>query len=199
MLNNIDWQFLKRPLIFFLVCLTLFAAFVVSGLEFEAGKLGEYNYGKDSLSNTHRTYNKLVQDLDLLQQYTQKYDEYKNSGLLGGERRLSWIETLESINEKLKLPTLAYSLKPQGPFTVPMIRDEKYVNLNSTPMELNMAILHEGDIFSVFESIDGEIANLFTIDSCNIRRSSVTGAALNTKRANFSSNCSLRWITVDAK
>lgn len=199
MLNNIDWQFLKRPLIFFMVCLILLAAFVVLGQQYEQGKLDSYNSTKSSLSSTHSTYNKLVQDLDLLQQYTQAYDEYKSSGLLGAERRLSWIETLETINDKLRLPTLTYSLQPQESFTAPRLTVENNVTVNSTPMDLNMALLHEQDLLSVFENIDSEIANLFTIDSCKINRLSGKNTALNTKKANLSSNCLMRWITVDVK
>ena len=199
MLNKIDWQFLKRPLIFFMVCLILLAAFVVLGQQYEQGKLDSYNSTKASLSRTHSTYNKLVQDLDLLQQYTQAYDEYKSSGLLGAERRLSWIETLETINDKLRLPTLTYSLQPQESFTAPRLTVENNVTVNSTPMDLNMALLHEQDLLSVFENIDSEIANLFTIDSCKISRLSGKDTALNTKKANLSSNCLMRWITVDVK
>ena len=199
MLNKIDWQFLKRPLIFFMVCLILLAAFVVLGQQYEQGKLDSYNSTKSSLSSTHSTYNKLVQDLDLLQQYTQAYDEYKSSGLLGAERRLSWIETLETINDKLRLPTLTYSLQPQESFTAPRLTVENNVTVNSTPMDLNMALLHEQDLLSVFENIDSEIANLFTIDSCKINRLSGKNTALNTKKANLRSNCLMRWITVDVK
>ena len=199
MLNNIDWHFLKRPLIFFLVCLILLAVFIVSGQQFEKGKLDVYNNTNASLSRTHKNYNKLVEDLDLLLQYTQKYDSYKSTGLLGDERRLTWIETLESINEKLRLPTLTYSLNPQESFTANQLRVEKNVTINSTPMGLNMALLHEQDLLSVFENIDSEIANLFTIDSCKISRLSGKDTALNTKKANLSSNCLMRWITVDVK
>ena len=199
MINNIDWFFLKRTLIVFGASILLASIFFVIGAEYEQSKVDNYQQAKSSLSTAHVRYKKLVEDIDLLAQYTIAYDGYKSSGLLGGERRLSWIETLEAVNEKLKLPSLAYALKPQQAFKSPGLKVEKNVLVNSTPMDLKFDILHEEDIFSVVEEIRNSISNLFTIESCKISRKTQSNAPLNTKKANFSSNCLLRWITVDVK
>ncbi len=196
---SIDWRFLKWPLVFLTFASAVSAAFIAAGMYYQNIHLEEYNKARTSLKSTHGRYQKLVSDLDLLQIYTQTYDEYLSSGLVGAERRLSWIETLESVNEVLRLPKLSYTLMPQEAFTKPQLKVERNIQLNSTPMSLEMDLLHEEDLFAVFEGITGTIDNLYTIDSCNISLISGANKALSTQEANLRASCLMRWVTVDVK
>ncbi len=199
MLNNIDWRFLKRSLILLAVAIVFSASIIMLSLQYEGGKYQEYKTVKSSLSKTHGKYKKLVDDLELIHQYTQTYNDYRVSGLVGPERRLSWIETLETVNEVLKLPRLSYTLSPQQGFKRPMLKVDKAVRVNSTPMELDMDMLHEEDLFAVLEGIDGVIENLYTLDSCRFDRIGGVNATLNTKSENIQASCLMRWVTIDAK
>lgn len=196
--NKIDFKFLKRTLILLFVALVLSTAFYFIGNEYETSSFEKFQAAKSSLSNSHARYVKLVEDLDRLQLYTEKYNEYRDSGLVGKERRLSWIETLESVNSVLKLPKLAYTLLPQESFNRPRLKVDNKVMVNSTPMKLDMDVLHEEDIFAVFEGIDGTIENLFTIDSCKLSRKNRGNFTVSTKGSNLSATCLMRWVTVDA-
>jgi len=64
---------------------------------------------------------------------------------------------------------------------------------------LIMHLLHEEDIFTVFEGIEKSIDNLFTIDSCSIKKKKQGTNLLSTKEANLTSSCLIRWITVDVQ
>jgi hypothetical protein len=197
--NKIDFQFLKRTLIFFVVALILSIGMVFAGIYYEDEKIAEHNKAKSSLSSAHARYSKLVKDIDLIHLYTESYKEFKKSGLIGPERRLSWIETLESVNEVLQLPQLNYSLAPQEEFSRPKFKAAKKILVSSTPMELTMHLLHEEDIFTVFEGIEKSIDNLFSVDSCSIKRKKQGANLLSTKEANLTSSCLIRWITVDVQ
>ncbi len=200
MQNKIDFSFLRNPLILLLLCILLAAALIFAGWQFENDKVEQYNQARASLQNTHSKYIKLVQDIDLLDQYTKVYKADKNTGLIGPERRLSWIETLEAVNDDLRLPKLGYNLKPQQQFVQPGLRSQGHVDISSTPMALDMSLLHEADVLSVFDGIKKNIENLFTVESCDILR--IGGAqakTLNTKKANMSAKCLIRWITVDVQ
>ncbi|MCP4076560.1 MAG: hypothetical protein GY744_10275 [Gammaproteobacteria bacterium] len=199
MSNKIDIQFLKRTLIFFSISLLLSAGLIFAGYQYESKKIAEHNKVKASLSAAHSRYIKLVEDIDLIHLYTERYKEYRKSGLIGPERRLSWIESLELVNEALQLPQLSYTLAPQQEYAIPKFKTAKKIYVSSTPMELNMHLLHEEDIFAVFEGIENSIDNLFTIDSCSIKRKRQGNNVLSTKDSNLISSCLLRWITVDVQ
>lgn len=199
MISNIDWYFLKRTLIFLVIAVVLSSALIVLGLQFEDARYQEYKKGEASLKTVHSSYKKMVKDIDLMEQYTSKYSQHKASGLVGGERRLSWIESLISTNSVLKLPTLTYNLMSQEGFKRQGLKTGRGVAINSSPMELSMSLLHEEDLFALIEGLSLSISNLFTVDSCSILLSGKVGRSFDTQKSNMTSKCVIRWISIDVK
>ena len=198
-MNKIDWFYLKGPLILLMVSILIFIALFIGGYQYEKMQAEKYDKAVISLRATHRIYSSMVNDIDLLDQYRSLYNGYKSSGLIGKERRLSWIESLEATNNVLRLPTLTYNLNPQEPFQRPGFQVHRGVEVNSSPMELQMGLLHEEDLFALLEGLRQSISNLFTVDSCSINRLSPVDSSLDTKRANLMTKCLIRWVTIDAK
>jgi hypothetical protein len=97
------------------------------------------------------------------------------------------------------MPMLTYSLSPQEEFKRPGFILKRGVDVKSSPMDLSMGMLHEEDLFAVLEGLRLSIKNLFTVDSCEINRNSDVNKSLDTKQANLRTNCTIRWVTIDAK
>lgn len=198
-MSKIDWHYLKRPLIMLGVTILAALALMLAGYQYEKVKHEQYQQALSTLRSTHTLYSSIVKDIDLLDQYRSLYSDYRASGLVGKERRLSWIESLESTNEVLRLPVLNYALQPQENFLRPGLKVGRGVRVQSSPMDLSMGLLHEEDLYAVLEGLRLSIRNLFTVDSCVITRSSNIQSSLDTKRANLRSVCTIRWVTIDAK
>jgi len=197
--NKIDWFYLRRPLIIIVVAIVVSVAFALAGYHYEKTQREGYESALSTLRSTHKLYSNIINDIDLLDQYRSLYSEYKSSGLVGEERRLSWIETLESTNEVLRLPTLTYNLNPQEDFKRPGFKLKRGVAVMSSPMDLTIGMLHEEDLFALLEGLRLSIQNLFTVDSCSIIRPSPVDRSLDTKKANLRSQCTIRWVTINAK
>jgi hypothetical protein len=198
-MSNIDWVFVKRPLIFFIVSVVLAAALIGGGMQFEQAAEAEYSSAISSLRNAHKRYENMVNDIDLLEQYTKRFTEYKATGLVGADRRLSWIESLEAVNADLKLPRLNYNLLAQEDFNRGELKVGSNVALNSSPMELDLSMLHEGDLFALFDGLGEAIHNLFTVDGCTMRLENSIGVSFKTNRPNLIGRCVIRWISIDVK
>ena len=198
-MNKIDWFYLKRPLIIFTVAILLTAAMVVAGYQYENLQHEEYEKALSTLRTTHKLYTNMINDIDLLEQYRNLYNGYKASGLVGEERRLSWVESLESTNQVLRLPTLTYNLQPQENFQRPGLKVDRGVSVLSSPMELTIGMLHEEDLFALLEGLRLSIKSLFTVDSCSMKRTSSINNSLSTKKVNLRTSCTIRWVTIDAK
>lgn len=198
-MNSIDWFYLKRPIIVLLASILVFVLLILVGYQYEKMQNEEYQKAVARLRSTHKIYNNMVNDIDLLDQYRNLYSDYKSSGLVGKERRLSWIESLESTNGVLRLPTLTYDLNPQEKFLRPGFKVKRGVEVNSSPMDLSMGLLHEEDLFALLEGLRLSIRNLFTVDSCSIHRPSPINSSLDTERSNLTTKCTIRWVTIDAK
>jgi len=197
--NRIDWFYLRRPLIMLLAALAVSAAFVAVGYHYEKVQREEYQAALATLRSTHKLYSNIIKDIDLLDQYRNMYNGYKSSGLVGDERRLSWIESLRSTNQVLRLPTLTYNLKPQEDFKRPGFKLKRGVSVMSSPMDLSIGMLHEEDLFALLEGLRLSIRNLFTVDSCSIIRQVPVDRSLDTKRSNLRTECTIRWVTINAK
>jgi hypothetical protein len=198
-MNKIDWFYLRRPLVMLLAAIIIAIAIAAVGYQYETVQEEEYNTAVSTLRSTHKLYSNIINDIDLLDQYRALYSDYKSSGLVGAERRLSWIESLDSTNQVLRLPSLSYNLLPQEDFKRPGLKLKRGVEVNSSPMELNIELLHEEDLFALLEGLKLSIQNLFTVDRCSITRTRAITQSLDTKRSNLRSRCTIRWVTIDAK
>ena len=76
---------------------------------------------------------------------------------------------------------------------------QRDVKVMSSPMDLTIGMLHEEDLFALLEGLSLSISNLFTVDSCSIVRLSSVDRSLETKKTNLRSQCTIRWVTIDAK
>jgi hypothetical protein len=197
--NKIDWFYLRRPIIMIVVALVVSVAIVLVGYHYEKMQREEYQTALSTLRSTHKLYSNIINDIDLLDQYRALYSEYKSSGLVGEERRLSWIESLESTNEVLRLPILTYNLNPQEDFQRPDFKLKRGVTVMSSPMDLTIGMLHEEDLFALLEGLRLSIRNLFTVDNCSITRATAVDRSLDTRKANLRSQCTIRWVTIDAR
>jgi len=197
--NKIDWSYLRRPLIVLGVAALIASALVAIGYQYEKAQDEQYQQALSTLKSTHAQYRTVVNDIGLIEQYRTLYTDYKASGLVGEERRLIWIESLEDTNEVLRLPTLTYSLHPQEDFERPKFKAKSGVAVKSSPMELTMGLLHEEDLFVLLESLRESIKTLFTVDSCSVLRQSSIERSLSTKTTNLQGKCTIRWVTIDAK
>ncbi len=198
-MSKIDWRYLIQPLIMLGVAILVSAALIVVGNQYEAAQQKDYKKAVGELRATHKRYSDLVRDLELIEQYRNLYNEYRASGLVGKERRLSWVESLQSANQVLRLPTLTYNLQPQENFKRPDFKVNRGVVVNSSPMDLTIGMLHEEDLFALLEVLRQSIRSLFTVDSCSITRSTGIDRSLDTKKPNLSTRCIIRWVTIDAK
>lgn len=198
-MNNIDWFYIRRPIILFALSIAISVALVGAANYFESMQSEKYQTSLSTLRSTHNLYKNMVSDLDLFEQYRNLYETYKSDGLLGGERRLSWIESLQGTNQVLRLPVLTYNLQPQEKFSRPGFKASGTIDVKSSPMELTMGLLHEEDLFAILEGLRLSIKNLFTVDYCSLTRTSQVGRSFDTKRANLQSTCLMRWVTIDAK
>jgi hypothetical protein len=198
-MNKIDWHYLRKPLIFFCVAVAICVALILVGTEYEEAKYEEYLQALTTLRTTHTLYRNIVNDIDLLEQYRNRYNDFKSSGLVGKERRLSWVESLESTNKVLRLPTLSYNLGPQELFARPEFKELRGVSVRSSPMDLNIGLLHEEDLFALLEGLRLSIKNLFTVDRCIINRPGSLSDTLSTKSVNLQAQCTIRWVSIDAK
>ncbi len=197
MFKLIDFIFLRRSLIVFTVLVLSSIVFYFGGVKFKQLAQDDFNAAKSALNSSHSALNKQSKEIALVDKYLTEFKALSNSGFIGEERRLSWVESMKEANKTIKLPVFKYSIKPQEQYERPGIKASKTVKSLSSPMILNLGLLHEGDLFKVIQLIEDNVQSRFVIDSCKLQSKKVD--TLNINKENISARCVLRWVNLKVK
>lgn len=196
--EGLDWVKLKLPAFGFGVVFGLSVAIVIASAYFKQNMFLEYTRHKEQLDTVSAAYLKIDEDERAARRYYPKIAELENEGLIGGENRLNWIETLLAAKEHLNLSDVKYAISPQRQYHPGFEIDLNPITLHSSAMELDMKVLHEGDIREFLRYMNREAQGLFTIDKCTftrLRRDAFDGVEA---AANIGIACRLQWFNFRA-
>lgn len=124
---------------------------------------------------------------------TPDYQRVVDSGFIGAEKRLVWIERLEADARALGLNGLHYKIGPQT--VAPRLHyvSTPDVELFTTQLEIDTALLHEGDLSFLIHNLFALPAGFARVERCEIKRRESRN--LNSADHSFRSNCTLTWFT----
>jgi len=194
-LTQQDWRKLRMPI------LGLGAALVIVGL---LVSLADQYYTKhetalgiqQNLLNQARQ--KLLssgQEKETIMQYLPIYNDLLETGFIGEERRIEWIERLRQIHAQHKLFSIDYQIGLQENYKPSFIPNMGNFVLHRSIMKLNLDMLHEGDILNLLDGLH-EQTTPFIVRECEIKRP--VGAVVNAKNMvpNMQANCEIDWLTL---
>lgn len=187
---------LRGTLVLFIVCV-LASAGMLSGSYFFRQKMErEYAINHANFRTSSQQYLAVDEEERIIEEFYPVFARMVRDGLLGEERRLSWLETLREAGSAIDIPELSYKLDAQreaeplpgltlGEFSV-------YVS----PMSLNLGLLHEGDLVRLLDALEREAHGLYSVRRCDMRlREGALTADPDTP--NVRADCVLEWLTLD--
>lgn len=122
-----------------------------------------------------------------------RFQEILRLGRTQPERRLEWVETLRNIKNNRRLLGLDYEISPQRALDEKNPTSGGYRFLSS-PMKLDMPLLHENDLLGLFSDLSAQVQALVCIRSCKIDRLLPDSAGQNP--ATLKAACEIDWITL---
>jgi len=127
--------------------------------------------------------------------YLPVYNDLLKIGFVGEERRIEWIERLRQIHAQYNLFSIDYNIGQQERYEPSFIQDMGALVLNRSVMELNLDMLHEGDLVNLLGELHKRTPP-FMVRDCEITRP--IGADINTNnlKANLRARCELDWLTL---
>jgi len=192
MFKAIDWLFLRRPLIIFLILIMSSFAFYLGGLQYKNIKNDVFNQSKNALSSSHSALNRKSKEIALVDDYLVAFKALKDNAFIGEERRLSWVESIKATNKEIKLPIFNYSIQAQTDFVRKGLKQSKRVKAYASQMDLDLGLLHEEDVFKVFKLLDDNIQSYFIVDACDISKGQNT--ELKIDKENLKAHCIVNWV-----
>lgn len=134
---------------------------------------------------------------DLLGYYP-KYQALMERGVVGADRRLDWVEAVEALGRRHGLFSLKYTLGAQKPLDAPAAAPARAgFDVSVSPMTLEIAALHEGQLLDFLDSLRQEIKGLGLLERCALER---MGSARELRFApQIRATCTVGWVTLREK
>lgn len=193
--EKIDWAVLQGAIITFVISILISASLVGATVYYKDKMLLEHNRQKSRFQNISNQYLAVDQEEKLIREYYPEFIELYNKGIIGQERRLSWIETLRNAGEVLKLPGLKYTIESQSRFVPDFPVNTGAFQIYSSPMKLSMDLLHEGDLKNLLDTLSARAPGTYSLSKCVLKRSGEINVE-KLDKGNVSAECELRWLNI---
>jgi hypothetical protein len=126
------------------------------------------------------------------------YRSLAQRGVIGPERRLDWVETVEGLVRKHGLFSVKYTMEAQKPLDAPAAAGARAgFDINASAMKLELTALHEGQLLDFLEELQKASAGITLIERCSLERMS-TGRELR-YAPQLKATCAVAWVTLREK
>ncbi|MEQ8230475.1 MAG: hypothetical protein RLW61_15400 [Gammaproteobacteria bacterium] len=187
---------LRGTLIGFVVCLLLASGMLAASLYFRNSMQREYQANHNRFRGASQLYLAVDEEERIIEEYYPQFVRHYRAGLIGGERRLSWLESLRGAAATIRLPELSYKLDARAPWLeAPPLALGTY-ELHVSTMHLSLGLLHEGDLLALLDALEAEALGQFTVRDCELVAGE-TVLTLDPQAVNVRAECRLEWLTVD--
>lgn len=194
-LAEVDWSILRGGLISLFVSLLISGGLLGTSYHFWTKMDREYKRERAALFAARSQYQNIDDEEKLIENYFPRYQELETAGLIGKERRLDWIDTLRLSAQEVELPALRYVIDSQELYRPDFPLPESAFQIFASNMELNLGLLHEGDLPALLDDLNRKAAGFYTVASCDINRAQQEFIK-NPDAINVTAECGLRWITI---
>ncbi|MCB5207062.1 hypothetical protein [Methylovorus mays] len=134
------------------------------------------------------------QEKDTIVSFLPPYKTLVEEGFIGEERRILWLDSIRNIHQQFKLFKITYAIGAQEPYTPPFPVDTGSFKLNRSVMQLELPMLHEGDILTFLRALHQQQRSPIIIRECQLTR--LRAIMDVTITPNLIAKCELDWYTL---
>lgn len=137
-----------------------------------------------------RELQRALQDEDEVRSAIARYNSLSQSGLIGTEQRLAWVETLDAARLSLGVERIAYDILPQRRMSAD--GPPKALEWMESRMRLNLRVRHTGVLLGVLDALQGVPSAIVQPERCRVAYADDAASGL-------SAECELRWLTLSTE
>lgn len=193
--ENIDWSVLRGALVIFVVVMTVSTVIGYAGYYFRTSMQNEYQKAQSAFNSISSRYLQVDEQEATIKAYYPRFVNLYEQGVIGTERRLNWLESLQRVTDSLEIPGLRYEIASQQQSKARWPIDTGRFQLYSSNMKLNLEMLHEADLLRLVERLGQTGAGFFSLTDCSMSRR-VTEIHVESLAPNVTANCNLDWYSI---
>ena len=196
MKHKIEWSIIRGAIGVFLICLLLSASLLAASYLFRGKMQNEYDQYQAHFREASQKYLSVDGDEKIIKESYPRFVELYNRGIIGAEKRLNWVETLEAAGKQIKLPAMRYQIDSRKLFEPDYELNTGSYDLYATNMKLNLGLLHEIDLAKLINELNKDASGLFNIKRCRFNRTH-KGIEIDPEKSNISADCELQWYSLN--
>ncbi len=196
MAKRAEWTVLRGTLVVFVLSLAVSAGMVSASFYFRQNMEREYQVHHGEFREASRKYLAVDDEERIIVQFFPEFRRLYERGLLGGERRLSWLEALRRAGDDIGIKQVSYKLDAQREATPDFNINLGNYQLYASAMSLSLELAHEGDLLRLFDALDRDALGQYTVRRCVIKRSGEV-LDLSAENANLNADCTLDWWSIN--
>ena len=193
-----DLGAMKMPLLALAIAIAASFAMVSFSSNLHSASEKQYRDQLTGLREARTRYQRSGDERETVTRYLKAYHQLEESGFVGAEQRLNWVEGLRAASAQAGLLGVDYQLTAQEPFPFAAKDDPVGDRVKHSRMRLSFGVLHEGDLMRLFHALSAQQPGLFALNSCSLDRAGRQGAPI-PRHANLTAECELSWVTIDPK
>lgn len=133
---------------------------------------------------------------DTIVKYADRYRALESLGFAGEEQRINWLDALRTASNSAGLFGISYQIGVQHAYPHAAELDPGGMALYESIMELDMNLMHEGDLMRFLDALRAQRVGVFHVRDCTMTRSDRSDTLRN--QSFVSAKCNLAWLTARA-
>jgi hypothetical protein len=169
---NFTTQELKKlalPLVACLVLLAVGAAAIGWTRQVQRDMSGEFAAARDARTQARERLARIAEEEREVKEKLQVYLRLRELGIIGEEKRLEWADAMTRIRTQRELPDLRYRVERQR-LLASVGTKPASVDFYASTMRLEVAALHEGDLFNLLNDLRDTGNAFYAVRRCSIAR-----------------------------
>lgn len=193
--SDIDWSILRGALIALFLCLIVSGAMLGGSFYFKEAMNRDYLRNNAMFRAISNKYFAVDEEEKLIKKFYPLFIDLYNKGVIGRELRLDWIEALRNAGEEFDIAGLSYEIKSQEVYKPAYKVNLGRFKLYRSVMNLNMKLLHEGDLFRLLQALDKNAKGAYNVSACTMNLAT-TKISEDPDSTNVTVRCELTWHTI---
>ena len=194
--RRIDWRVLRGAVGLFALCALLSVGILIASNLFWQQMDSAYRTHYARFRDASRKYLSVDSDERVIAERYPSFVALFARGVIGEEHRLSWLETLRTVSQRIGLPGLDYKIDAQRLYIPTYPLDTGSFDIRVSEMHLHLGLLHEGDLVSFFDALERDAEGLFHIVHCEFTRAEARQGESANGASRLNAACLLNWYTL---
>ena len=193
--SNIEFSMIRGALFIFVISILIAALMIGFSYYFRGEMFADFQKNKYKFQDISQRYLAVDQEEKNIREFYPDYSKLYDEGIIGREHRLNWIEVLRNSGREIKMPSVDYQITSQTEYDNQFPLSQGNYKIYVSSMDLNLQLLHEGDLLQLMDNLNQQAKGLFSIRSCElIRKSDIIKRSTTTN--NIDAKCKLDWFNI---